>query len=323
MLNEIQIGPVTMHMYGLMMGIGFISAYFLSDYRAKKKGLNQDIVFGILWCAIIGGILGARFLFYIVEIKSVIKDPSILWNFGFGYVVYGGILGGALASYLYCRKKKAHFMEYFDLVMPAVALAQGFGRIGCTFAGCCYGRETSLPFGITYHTSDLAPLGVKLIPTQPISSIGDFFFAFVLIMYARKKRNDGKVAAMYMFLYSIGRFIIEFFRADYRGSVGVLSTSQLISIFIFIGGLVLYILADKGKFDKKEFLEEVTEEKAEDVTEETAEEKAEEKAEDVVENTVEEKVEDATEIEKETTDEVKEKDSAETQQEEPDSSKKE
>lgn len=212
MLNEIQIGPVTIHMYGLMMGLGFISAYFLSDYRAKKKGLNQDIVFGILWCAIIGGLLGARLLYYIVEIPSIISDPSILWDFGFGYVVYGGILGGALSSYLYCKKKNAHFMEYFDLVMPAVAMAQGFGRIGCTFAGCCYGRPTNAPIGITYHTSNIAPLGVKLIPTQPISSAGDFLFAFILIMYARKKRKDGKVAAMYMFLYSIGRFVIEFFR---------------------------------------------------------------------------------------------------------------
>ena len=256
MLNEIQIGPITIHLYGLMMGIGFISAYLLSDYRAKKKGLNQDIVFGILWCAIVGGLLGARFLFYIVEFKSVIEDPSILWDFGYGYVVYGGIIGGALASYIYCTKKKAHFMEYFDLVMPAVALAQGFGRIGCTFAGCCYGKTTDLPIGITYHTSLIAPNGVKLIPTQIISSAGDFFFAFLLIMYARKKRKDGKVAAMYMFLYSIGRFVIEFFRNDYRGSVGILSTSQIISIFIFVGGLILYFAAEKGKFEKKVTVEE-------------------------------------------------------------------
>lgn len=252
MLNEIQIGPITIHMYGLMMGIGFISAYLLSDYRAKKRGLNTDIVFGILWCAIIGGLLGARILYYIVEFPSILENPSILWDFGFGYVVYGGIIGGALSSYLYCKKKKVHFMEYFDLVMPAVALAQGFGRIGCTFAGCCYGKETDMPFGITYHTSEIAPNGVKLIPTQIISSVGDFCFAFILLMYAKKKRKDGKVAAMYLFLYSIGRFIIEFFRNDYRGSVGALSTSQLISIGIFIAGLVFYILAEKGKFEKKE-----------------------------------------------------------------------
>lgn len=251
MLNEIQIGPVVIHLYGLMMGLGFISAYCVTDYRAKKKGLNTDIIFGILWCAVIGGMLGARLLYYIVELPSIIKDVSILWDFDTGYVVYGGIIGGVLVSYIYCRIKKVHFMEYFDLVMPAVALAQGFGRIGCFFAGCCYGRETDLPFGIVFHNSDIAPNGVKLIPTQLISSAGNFIFAIFLMIYARKKRQDGKVAAMYLFLYSVGRFIIEFFRDDYRGSVGFLSTSQLISIFIFALGMVLYILSTKGVFEKK------------------------------------------------------------------------
>lgn len=251
MLSEIQIGPVAIHLYGLMMGIGFISAYFVTDYRGKKKGLNTDIIFGILWCAVVGGMLGARLLYYIVELPSIIKDVSILWDFGTGYVVYGGIIGGVLVSYIYCRIKKVHFMEYFDLVMPAVALAQGFGRIGCFFAGCCYGRETDLPFGIVFHNSDIAPNGVKLIPTQLISSAGNFIFAILLMIYARKKRQDGKVAAMYLFLYSVGRFIIEFFRDDYRGSIGFLSTSQLISIFIFALGMILYILSAKGVFEKK------------------------------------------------------------------------
>lgn len=252
MINEIQLGPVTIHMYGLMMGIGFISAYLLTDYRGKKKGYNTDIIFGILWCSVVGGMLGSRLLYYIVELPSILKDPSILWDFRIGYVVYGGIIGGVLANYIYCRKKKVRFVEYFDLVMPAVAFAQGFGRIGCFFAGCCYGRETDLPFGITYHISNSAPNGVKLIPTQLISSAGDFIFAFILMTYAKKKRASGKVGALYMILYSIGRFCIEFLRDDERGAIGVLSTSQLISILILAGGVVLYLLSAKGVFDKKE-----------------------------------------------------------------------
>lgn len=75
--------------------------------------------------------LGTRILYYIVEIPEIMKDPSILWDFKNGYVVYGGIIGGILASYIYCRTKKQAFMPYFDLVMPAVSFAQGFGRFGC------------------------------------------------------------------------------------------------------------------------------------------------------------------------------------------------
>ncbi len=252
MLNEIQIGPVTIYLYGLMMGIGFISAYFVSDYRAKKKGLDTDVLFGIFWCSVVGGLVGARVLYYIVELPSIIKNPSILWDFEFGYVVYGGIIGGVLVSYIYCKKKKVHFMEYFDLVMPQVALAQGFGRIGCFLAGCCYGRETKLPIGIVFENSKIAPNGVKLMPTQLLSSAGDFLFAFLLMAYARKKRKDGKVAALYLFLYSIGRFLIEFLRNDYRGSIGFLSTSQIISVFIFLLGIFIYVFSEKGKFEKRE-----------------------------------------------------------------------
>ena len=144
------------------------AALAMSLYRGKKKNMNEDIIWGIFFCAIIGGMAGSRILYYIVEIPRIIEDPSILWNFKNGYVVYGGVIGGILTSYIYCRIKKETFMPYFDLVMPAVSFAQGFGRIGCFFAGCCYGRETDAWYGIVFHNSKLAPNDVKLIPTQEI-----------------------------------------------------------------------------------------------------------------------------------------------------------
>ena len=146
-------------------------------------------------------------------------------------------------------------MPYFDLVMPAVSFAQGFGRFGCFFAGCCYGRETDAWYGITFHNSSFAPNGVKLIPTQLISSAGDFLICALLLWFASKKPKTGRVAAAYLVLYGIGRFAVEFLRNDYRGSVGVLSTSQLISIGAVIGGIVLYFAAPKlagaGKAEEK------------------------------------------------------------------------
>lgn len=245
MFNEISIGPLTIYMYGLMMALGFLAALWLCLRRGKKQGLNEDIIWGIFFCAIIGGLVGSRLLYYIVELPQIIKDPSILWNFRNGFVVYGGIIGGVLTSYIYCRRKKADFLTHFDLVMPAVALAQGFGRIGCFCAGCCYGRETDSWCSITFHDSKFAPNGVKLIPTQLISSAGDFLICGVLLLYAGKKPKRGRVAAMYMVLYGVGRFAIEFLRNDYRGSIGGLSTSQFISIGIVAVGIALYALASK------------------------------------------------------------------------------
>lgn len=246
MYNDISIGPITFHMYGIMVAIGFASAYLISDYRAKKKGLSSDIIFGILWCAMVGGLIGSRLLYYIVSIKDIIDDISVIWDFTHGFVVYGGVIGGVLAGYIYCRIKKVKFFDYFDLVMPEVALAQGFGRIGCFFAGCCYGRETDSAIGIVFKNSSYAPNGVKLVPTQLISSAGDFLIAGILFRYAKEKRPDGAVGALYMILYGIGRFGVEFLRNDYRGSIGFLSTSQIISVFVAVAGIIMFVKAKKS-----------------------------------------------------------------------------
>ena len=245
MYNDIHIGPLTLHVYGIMTAIGYMSALLISERRARKRGMDTDILFGIFWCALLGGSLGSKLLYYITSIGDIMKDPSILWDFQNGWVVYGGIIGGVLASWAYLHYKKADFISYLDLVLPAVAFAQGCGRIGCFFAGCCYGRETDSIFSIRYWQSDYAPNGVKLIPTQIYSSIGDFAIAFLLMAYARREPAKGKVAAGYCILYSIGRFIIEIFRNDYRGAVGFLSTSQIISLFILAFGVGLFLWAGK------------------------------------------------------------------------------
>lgn len=245
MINEIHLGPLTVHMYGIMVAIGYMSALVISEWRARKRGMDADILYGIFWCAVLGGALGSKCLFYLVSIKDVLERPAMLLDFQNGWVVYGGIAGGVLAGFWYCRYKKVIFMEYLDLVLPAVAFAQGCGRIGCFFAGCCYGRETDAAISIQYWQSQLAPNGVKLIPTQIYSSIGDFALAFFLMAYAKKQPALGKVSAVYCILYSVGRFVIEMFRNDYRGALGFLSTSQIISIVILALGISLFVYAGK------------------------------------------------------------------------------
>ena len=245
MINDLNIGPLTIHLYGVMVAIGYMSALLISEKRAKKRGLDPDILFGIFWCAVLGGAAGSKILYFTVSFKDILKDPSILWNFQNGWVVYVGIIGGVLTGWGYCRYKKVDFLSYLDLVLPAVAFAQGCGRIGCFFAGCCYGRETDSFFSIKYWQSDYAPNGISLIPTQIYSAVGDFAMAFLLMAYAKKQPRRGKVSAAYCILYSIGRFFIEMLRNDYRGEFGFLSTSQLISVFILALGVVMFVWAGK------------------------------------------------------------------------------
>jgi phosphatidylglycerol:prolipoprotein diacylglycerol transferase len=244
MRNElIKIGPVTLYGYGLMIAIGAISAYLTVEYRAKKKNMQYELIFNLfIWC-LLGGVLGAKLLYLITQIKNIIADPKLLLQFSDGFVVYGGIIGGILAGFLFCKKHKLEFLKYFDLVMPSIALAQGFGRIGCIFAGCCYGVETKNAFGIIFHNSDYAPDGVRLVPTQPISSVLNFLNFFALLLISKRVKADGQVAGFYLIFYSIGRFIIEFYRGDLeRGTVGMISTSQFISIILFFVGLGIVIV---------------------------------------------------------------------------------
>ena len=249
MKNELfSIGPFTVYGYGLMIAIGILAAYISCEKRAPKYKLDPEEIFNILIFGVVGGFLGSKILYWLTRIKDVIADPSIMLDLANGWVVYGGIIGGILSAMLYCKIKKLPFLKYFDLAMPAVALAQGFGRIGCFLAGCCYGMETDCAIGIAFTESAFAPNGVKLLPTQLISSALDFLNFAVLIWLRKRKNGDGQVAGCYLIFYSIGRFILEFFRGDLiRGTVGTLTTSQFISIFTLFAGVII-VWVRKGKF---------------------------------------------------------------------------
>lgn len=239
MHNELfSIGPITIYGYGLMIGIGVLVCIFMGMYRAKKYGLKEDVVLDIAIYGLLFGWAGAKVLYVIVEWKAFMQDPlSVLGSEGF--VVYGGITAGVLAAIIYCKRKGHVFIEYFDILCASIAVAQGFGRIGCFLAGCCYGRETTSPIGVVFPAGSIAPAGVKLLPTQLFSSAGDFGIMFALLWHYKRRKHVGDTGYLYMLLYGIGRFLIEFLRNDDRGDVGSLSTSQFISIFIVAAAVLL------------------------------------------------------------------------------------
>lgn len=239
--NILTIGPITIHGYGLMIAIGIMTALFIGEARAKRRGLDPDEIWNLTICCAIFGFLGAKLLYCIVDLRNVLENPIAVIKSN-GFVVYGGIIAGVLAGFLWCRLRGLVFWDYFDIVLPSVAVAQGFGRLGCFLAGCCYGRETDSILGIVFHNSDFAPNDVRLIPTQLISAAGMLLIAGVLFWYARKPVKRGTVGFLYLILYSVGRFGVEFLRNDYRGEIGILSTSQFISLFIVVLGIVGFIL---------------------------------------------------------------------------------
>lgn len=252
MYNDLlTIGPLTIHGYGLMIAIGIILAYVIAEKRAAKFGLDPEAIWGLTVCAVVCGLAGAKLLYYITDIRAIIENPRILLNVSNGFVVYGGIISGVICCMLYCRIKKLPFLRYADIILPSVAFAQGFGRLGCFLAGCCYGEETSCPVHIVFHHSDFAPNDVALIPTQLYSSALNFLNFFVLTRIAARSKRPGTVMFCYLLFYSVGRFIIEFYRGDLiRGSIGPLSTSQFISVFVAAAALLLLVVIRKrGKAD--------------------------------------------------------------------------
>lgn len=260
MLPEIcSIGPFTVYSYGLMIAIGVIAAIWLGEYEAKRSGIMQDgFLTSLAIISVIGGFIGAKILYFITILPEILEDTSKLKSLSNGFVVYGGLIGGIVTAYVYCRIKKVDFWAAFDMAAPLIALAQGFGRIGCFLAGCCYGQHTESFLGVVFANTDFAPVGEKLFPIQLVSS-GLNFINFLLLfilwrVHCKEKEKNGMIGATYVITYSIGRFVLEFFRGDIeRGSVGVLSTSQFISIFTVIAGgiMLIYRYTMKDKENRK------------------------------------------------------------------------
>ena len=247
MYNELfSIGPFTVHGYGLMIAIGVFAALYIAELRAPKNGMDKEKIFPLTMNCVITGILGAKIMFCITNWQGFIKAP-LAYLGSSGLVVYGGIIGGVLSAIVYCKIAKQNFWDCFDIALPSVAVAQAFGRIGCFLAGCCYGKETKAWYGIAFAHSDYAPNHVKMIPTQLISSAGMFLIAGLLFWYAYHAKKAGQVGALYMILDSIGRFLVEYLRGDVeRGNVGMFSTSQFISFFIIVAGVVIWILRNQS-----------------------------------------------------------------------------
>ena len=235
------IGNFPVNGYGAMIGLGILLCTAMACYRAKKKGLEQEVVMDIILISALAGFGGAKLLYMLIEFRQLIKDPlSVIGSSGF--VVYGGIITGILCVMLYCKKKNLHFAEYFDLIMPSAALAQGFGRIGCFLAGCCYGIRTRSPIGVTFPTSGLAPAGVSLLPAQLFFAAADFLHVLILLWLSKRAKHTGDVGIAYLLFYGIGRFALEFMRSDRRGFVFGFSTSQVISIGIVLIALILTLI---------------------------------------------------------------------------------
>lgn len=252
MFNDwFSIGPLTVHGYGVMIAVGILAASWLATKLCKEYKLDYENIDSFIIFVIVIGYVFSKLTYCLTVFDQFLSDPLSVLGSG-GWVVYGGILGGLLAALIWCKWKKWKFMDYFQVLMPCVSLAQGFGRIGCFFAGCCGGAVTDAWYGIQFPATSLAwNTTQKIIPTQLLSSAGDFLI-FAFLMYNLKKgKHPEDTGAWYLILYSVGRFLIEFLRGDLiRGGIGPFSTSQFISLFVVVLGA--YMIWNRQRKEEKQ-----------------------------------------------------------------------
>ena len=234
----------------ILVGIGCASCIVFFLCRYLKLDENDFIII----CAYIiaFGFFGAKLLYIIVSIK-IIDFKSVFSSFhnfndfiSSGFVFYGGLLGGMLVFPFVKKVHKIDTSGYLKCITPSLGIAHAFGRIGCSLAGCCYGIETNSHFCFLYRESIIAPNNVKLFPVQGIESFCLFALAFTCFFLVIKKSRIA-VHYLYLFIYSIFRFVLEFFRGDSaRGLFGFFSTSQIISLLIIIGIMIIKKSARKS-----------------------------------------------------------------------------
>lgn len=235
----IRIGPITIHTYGFMIAIGFLVALYFAIRQAKKEGIESNIITDLGFYILIAAIVGSRLLFILINLSYYISNPLAVFKiWEGGLVFYGGVILAVPVVLLYVKKNNLKLWQIADIFTPSIAIGHAFGRIGCFFAGCCFGRTAeTLPWGVIFTNPEcLAPLNVRLHPTQLYESAGEFINFFILIMLQKRKSYNGQIFLSYILIYSVLRFIVEIFRGDFaRGFIiSGISVSQGISIIMFI-----------------------------------------------------------------------------------------
>ena len=249
--NLFTIGPFTLHSYGLLVAIGFITGITITTKLGKHEGISSEKIMDMGFIIVLSAILGSRLLYVIINSRYFIQNPlEILYIWEGGLVFSGGLLGVILIMIFYTRKHKLSLFKIGDLWAPAIAIGQAIGRLGCLMAGCCYGKPTDLGFGLTFtNPHSLAPLNIPLHPTQLYSAITGFIIFGILMLLYKKRTFNGQVFLWFLILHSTARLFVERFRGDERGIFlnSNMTTTQLVAMLILMASVIsLMILKRKN-----------------------------------------------------------------------------
>ena len=249
-----RIGSFPINTYGVFLALAFLCAILITVKLAERDGLPRERIYDMCLWMLLASLIGSKVLMFFTE-PEYRDHPLQLLSLDFlrsGGVFYGGLIGAILAGYFLMRHYRLPWWKTADACAPGIAIGNFFGRQGCFAAGCCWGKPTSLPWGVKFselgHEITGVPTDSYLHPTQLYESLAMLIVFFFLLWLHKRKKFSGQVILAYAVIYATVRFLIEFVRDDPRGdilgltSLTGLSTSQLIGIVVGVGALILTVL---------------------------------------------------------------------------------
>lgn len=248
------IGWFTLNTYGVLLALAFLAALIVAARLGSRDGLARESIYDLGLWMLLAALVGSKLLLLWAE-PEYRAHPALLISLDFlrsGGVFYGGFIGAGATGFILMKRYGMPWWKTADAFAPGIALGQAIGRQGCFAAGCCWGKPTTLPWGVKFtelgHQITGVPAGIPLQPTQLYESAATLIIFSFLLWLHRRKVFSGQVILFYAVLYSLVRFLIEFVRDDPRGDIAGLtsliglSTSQLISLVIGPLALILLIV---------------------------------------------------------------------------------
>lgn len=244
-----EIGGFPVYTYGVLLAAAYLLGLQFALVRAKARGLDGNRVMDLGIWIIISALIGAKLLLLVVDFDTFRRDPGeLLTLMRSGGVFYGGLIAAVAVAIWYMRRHGMPLWSVSDAFAPGIALGHVVGRLGCFFAGCCYGRPTGVPWAVTFSNEYAAqnvgtPLNLAIHPTQLYEAGAELVILGALLLLERRGGSfPGRTFWSYMLMYGITRFVIEFYRGDPRGMVGMLSTSQFVSVLLVPLSIVMLIV---------------------------------------------------------------------------------
>ncbi|HEY9088136.1 MAG TPA: prolipoprotein diacylglyceryl transferase [Anaerolineaceae bacterium] len=266
MYPGIHIGPFNFTYYGILIMLGAVAAAFLTDWQARRKGLNAELVWDMLPWLLIGGIIGARLWHIFTPPPSMVErgittwyylthplKAIAIWEGGVG--IPGAVIGGAIALYIYARVRKINFLRWVDLIAPGLALAQAVGRWGNFINQEIYGAPTNLPWAIFIDEAHRLPELSDVAYYHPLFfyevlwNLANMGFLLWLGKRFAARLKPGDIFLTYLVIYPIGRFLLEFLRLDAAQVGGINFNQTLMAVIAVIAAVLLFIRHRFGSKD--------------------------------------------------------------------------